>query len=382
MSSNISAREAFARLLADHVRNGTRPAKTAGEPWTYADLAGEVAFPGVENPVTENTISNWCNGRSLPRQIEPLLRALFGPETSERHAQARKELREAFIKARAEKPRSTTATKTKPAEVRSTDDGEQLSFERSSPADQTVEVVPSTDHSYTVFDGVREGRARSTETSPQPLIWLHWPVFLVSIIILIACGYGIAIFWRYVYYPTVDLVRTINFSELACDAEGNKHDVAYIFDDYTVVRNLFRFETYEKVADLRGNDFSVEVYDLNSDADGKIVAIHSDSNHEHRLQSYTLAVRNSHVRVKWVWRNAHSEPDEGTAVTGGWILRDLTVNYTLPSGREVTKIQKITPAVAENNCIPRQSSIYCPRLYTTEEVQIWWDWNVWDGCKK
>jgi hypothetical protein len=250
-----------------------------------------------------------------------------------------------------------------------------------------VTPSPPTPHEQAGTDipGPRE----SAETPPQPLPrWQPtkwpWPIFLLSAVILVACGYAIAGLWQYVYYPTVDLVRTINFSELACNAESNKHDVAYLYDDYTLVWNLFRFKTYVKVADLRGKgfeDFSVDVYDLNSDPSRKIVAIHSDTNSERRLQSYALTVENSHVRAKWVWRNAHSEPIEGTAVTGGWVLRDLTVNYTLPTGRDITTIGKITPAVAGRNCQPRQNSIYCPALYTTDEVQIWWDWNVWNGCK-
>jgi hypothetical protein len=227
-------------------------------------------------------------------------------------------------------------------------------------------------------------RAESPETSQPPKSPQQsrprLPIILTSAVVFIACGYAVASLWKYVYYPTVDLVRTIDFSELACDAEGRKHDVAYIYDDYTVVRNLFRFDTYVKVADLRGDSFSVDVFDVNSDPARKIVAIQSDTNHERRLQSYALAVRDSHVRANWVWTKAHSQPSEGTAVTGGWNLRNLTVNYALPAGREVTKIDKIIPPGSD--CRAGQNNIYCRSLYTRDEVQIWWDWNVWDGCKK
>jgi hypothetical protein len=229
-------------------------------------------------------------------------------------------------------------------------------------------------------------KQESPETGAQTSPWRQprerWLVFLISAVILVGCGYAIEKLWKHMYYPTVDLLRTIDFSELACDANGNKHDVAYLYDDYTIVRNLSLKETYVKVADLRGNNFSVDVYDLNFNPSSKIVAIHSDTNHERRLQSYPLAVRNSHVRAKWIWRNAHSQPDEGIAVTGGWILRNLTVNYTLPTGREVTTIREITPSVAARNCEFRANSIYCPGLYTRDEVQIWWDWTIWDGCEK
>jgi hypothetical protein len=106
MPPNNSARDTFTTLLMQHVRNGTRPNKARGEPWTYAELAAEVTYSGEESSVAETSVSNWCNGRALPRQIEPLLRALFGPETSERHAEARDQLREAFIEARAQRLRT------------------------------------------------------------------------------------------------------------------------------------------------------------------------------------------------------------------------------------------------------------------------------------
>jgi tetratricopeptide (TPR) repeat protein len=91
---------AFARLLTGHLAKGTRPASEAGEPWTYADFAAEL--PGRRNAASasERNVSNWCRGHAVPTAIDPILRALFGPESSSRHATARTELRDAFVAAR------------------------------------------------------------------------------------------------------------------------------------------------------------------------------------------------------------------------------------------------------------------------------------------
>src|SRR5271167_2235863 len=104
--SRIStARARFAKLLAGHLGAGTRPATPTGEPWTYADFAGNVPssrdHPGKSGYVSPRSVSNWCKGASLPDAIEPILRALFG--TGDRHTQAREALRGAFQSARAEK---------------------------------------------------------------------------------------------------------------------------------------------------------------------------------------------------------------------------------------------------------------------------------------
>ena len=97
-----SKRAAFAALLAGHVLGGTRPATPMGEPWTYAAFAGEIPGARDNQYASASSVSNWCSGRSLPAEIGPILRALFGPDTSTRHTEAREELRRAFQAARAE----------------------------------------------------------------------------------------------------------------------------------------------------------------------------------------------------------------------------------------------------------------------------------------
>lgn len=103
----------FAALLAKHLADGTRPATAAGEPWGYAAFAAEVPSSRANDFVSPRSVSNWCNGRSLPAEIEPILRALFGPSLSNRHAGARAELLDAFRAARSEK-HAVVIARTKP----------------------------------------------------------------------------------------------------------------------------------------------------------------------------------------------------------------------------------------------------------------------------
>ena len=99
-----TARARFAALLAGHLVKGTRPASAAGEPWKYAEFAAEVPSSRVNNDfVSPGSVANWCKSKSLPTEINPILRALFGPISSGRHDLSREELREAFSAARAEK---------------------------------------------------------------------------------------------------------------------------------------------------------------------------------------------------------------------------------------------------------------------------------------
>ena len=76
-----SAKQKFADALAGHLTNGTRPGNAIGEPWTYEAFASEIITSQQISDfraVSPRSVSNWCNGRSLPREISPLLVALFG----------------------------------------------------------------------------------------------------------------------------------------------------------------------------------------------------------------------------------------------------------------------------------------------------------------
>lgn len=101
-----SAKQKFADALLAHVTNGTRPGNTAGEPWTYEAFASEiVSSQKMANArvVSPRSVSNWCNGRVLPKEISPILTALFGEQPSAKRAdldrlfrQARREQRKSI----------------------------------------------------------------------------------------------------------------------------------------------------------------------------------------------------------------------------------------------------------------------------------------------
>jgi hypothetical protein len=110
------ARERFGTLLDGYLKTGIRPGTAAGKPWTYAEFAGNVPSGRTHGSeyVSPRSVSNWCKGTSLPDEIEPILKALFG--LSDRHAAAREDLRAIFIAARTEKSAEIIArTKRDPA---------------------------------------------------------------------------------------------------------------------------------------------------------------------------------------------------------------------------------------------------------------------------
>ncbi len=103
-----AVRDHFGTLLARHLAQGTRPDGKPGEPWTYARFARSVASSREKDDpnVSERTVSNWCKGKSIPEEVAPILRALFGADT-QLNESSRKELRGAFILARQAKAAAT-----------------------------------------------------------------------------------------------------------------------------------------------------------------------------------------------------------------------------------------------------------------------------------
>ncbi len=95
-----SARARFAALLARYLASGTRPGAPHGEPWTFEAFAAKVPSSRDNEFVSPRTVSNWCHGRALPTEIEPILRVLFGP-TKDRN-EAREAFRAVFLEARSE----------------------------------------------------------------------------------------------------------------------------------------------------------------------------------------------------------------------------------------------------------------------------------------
>jgi len=95
-SERNSAINRFAALLSRHLADGCRPSGSSGEPWTYAAFANETASSRANQFVSPRTVSNWCQGRSLPVEIEPVLAVLFGRPTNRIHLERRDELLDAF----------------------------------------------------------------------------------------------------------------------------------------------------------------------------------------------------------------------------------------------------------------------------------------------
>jgi formylglycine-generating enzyme required for sulfatase activity len=138
-----SPRRRFAALLDGHLRAGTRPRTAAGEPWTYAEFAGQVESGRDNQYVSERTVSNWCKGTALPGAIEPILRALFGDGV--RHAVARAALRSAFIAARDERKTQldVIVAGRDPAGTTWTAAGDQFAIDRqSAPSDAAAASDP------------------------------------------------------------------------------------------------------------------------------------------------------------------------------------------------------------------------------------------------
>jgi NB-ARC domain-containing protein len=97
----ISAMKRFGARLAQHLEEGTRPpgSRKAGK-W------GDLEFAKEAGRGSDRTVTNWCKGRNLPPDYEPIEFALFGKDASkdtDAYRLWRNELRKLFEEADAEK---------------------------------------------------------------------------------------------------------------------------------------------------------------------------------------------------------------------------------------------------------------------------------------
>ena len=91
---------AFGALLDGYLRAGRRPDPNNREHWT--DVAFARVIPGRDADSagsSPRSVANWRNGTALPSEIEPILRALFGPLRIDGGAD-RETLRTVYVAAR------------------------------------------------------------------------------------------------------------------------------------------------------------------------------------------------------------------------------------------------------------------------------------------
>jgi hypothetical protein len=131
---------AFGALLDRHLREGTRPGGGDREPWTNTAFAKTQPGRGDAAGVAPNTVANWRKGKSAPSQVEPILRALFGPLRSDGGAE-REALRAAYLAAKEPEDRKVVASvRPDPAGETFIPQGDGLAINRA-PAAADIEVA-------------------------------------------------------------------------------------------------------------------------------------------------------------------------------------------------------------------------------------------------
>ena len=198
----------------------------------------------------------------------------------------------------------------------------------------------------------------------------------------VACTAG-TLFWFF-SVPLVDLDRRLDFTQLQC-AENTPIDIVTLDDTYKIISNPLGHSTYPRTAILT-REQQVLVYDMSGGPERPQPiqpvdrTIHGSN--EIRTKEFPLPVKNSEIRVRWVWTNAHHEPDsagqrnvDGNQVTGGWRIRNFSATYIKPKNAEVEW------GAPDRACsFPAGDSVQCSHLYTTSPIHIQWRWDVWKHC--
>jgi Leucine-rich repeat (LRR) protein len=140
----INPTAAFATLFDQLLRAGRRPAPADSEPWTSAAFARTQPCRGDAAGVLPRTVANWRKGRSLPYQIDPILRALFGPLRNDGGSE-REALHAAYLAAREPLDREALRrAKPNPVGEIFVVAGDQLAIDRNpSPDDVEVAATPA-----------------------------------------------------------------------------------------------------------------------------------------------------------------------------------------------------------------------------------------------
>lgn len=181
--------------------------------------------------------------------------------------------------------------------------------------------------------------------------------------------------------PCVDIDRIADFTSSKCLPNGEKFDLVRIDDTYSIEPAQDRYMARANRMVMPNQQ--VRVFDLNSSDTIPLPFVEGGSpspDSEHQM--YSVKFLDGKARIRYEWRNAyHGENIEGLAFLSNYRIRNIKAKTLLPPNVSIKpeSIKFAIPDQAKKIC--DHATMECKGLYTDIEVQLHWEWNMWDGCR-
>ncbi|WP_156945001.1 triacylglycerol lipase [Bradyrhizobium sp. Ec3.3] len=173
---------------------------------------------------------------------------------------------------------------------------------------------------------------------------------------------------------TVDLSRTVDASNIKCNPKDGKIDEVNIDDDLHFVHAPP--ETYLARAEAMPGE-SVRIFDRLNDTEPP-----AETNKSGSVTYYKVgvSVKDDLAKVRYAWKNAHSDDDIEVWARPSALLRNFDVTLKPPAGAHI-RPRSILPKNLNCQWGDANQHVSCTKILNRDEpVVITWDWDVWKRC--
>lgn len=178
--------------------------------------------------------------------------------------------------------------------------------------------------------------------------------------------------------PCVNISRKADFTQSTCAEGGKKKDLAVFNDTYSLNSDS---KIYQARAQTRG-DTKIEVYDLNNSTNDLLPPAKKECVGGNNICDYRwnliVNAKTHTAKAKYVITNGHSGNREGLGFWSNYKIRDIAAEMKFPEGVEIENKTFSPEDITGKNCLTQKNT--CENLYTNDQVNILWDWNIWKKC--
>lgn len=178
--------------------------------------------------------------------------------------------------------------------------------------------------------------------------------------------------------PCVNISRKADFTQSTCNKAGRKKDLVVFIDSYTLNVNN---KIYQVRAQTRGNT-EIVAFDLSHSEDQALtpsdkVCVGGNNLCDYRW-NITVDDKTRTAKAKYVIKNGYSGNREGIGFWSNFKIRDIVTEIKLPKYVTIKNKEFKPVDITNKKCLPESNR--CHSLFTTDQVSLLWDWNMWAKC--
>jgi hypothetical protein len=175
--------------------------------------------------------------------------------------------------------------------------------------------------------------------------------------------------------PCVDIDRVADFSQSRCNSNGQKTDIAFYTDTFTLTPPA---DTYTARAQPEPGTKLEQL--LNLDSGEPVEATSQDSGPTPTL-NFVIPMKKGVARVRWTWANAHGGDVESIGFVSRYTIRNLKATLFASEDVKFSDLEFLPHEDIGNKCSFSGNVANCSRInWRGGRIKLQFKWNIWSRC--